>query len=55
MKTSFQWLVLGAALAFATIYTAEGFLFKDYNLDEFQVATGYLKDRDPGMYSTDFV
>lgn len=55
MKTSFQWLVLGAALAFAAIYTAEGFLFKDYNLDEFQVATGYLKDRDPGMYSTDFV
>jgi hypothetical protein len=55
MKPSFRWVVLGAALFFAAIYAAEGFLFKDYNVDEFQVATGYLVDTQPGIYPRDFV
>ncbi len=43
------------ALVFAAVYTAEGFLFRDFNLDEYQVATGYLKDRDPSLYAGDFI
>lgn len=51
----FRVLVAFLALTFATLYTAEGFLYRDYNLDEFQVATGYLKDRDPSLYASDFI
>jgi hypothetical protein len=43
------------AVLFAGIYTVEGILFKDYNLDEFQVATGYLKDTDPTLFPKDFI
>jgi hypothetical protein len=43
------------AFVFALLYTAEGIVYRDYNLDEFQVATGYLKDREPGLFSSDFI
>jgi hypothetical protein len=48
-------LILSIALLFAAVYAIEGFLFRDYNEDEFQVATAYLKDRDPSLYSADFI
>ncbi len=51
----FNLLVALLGIAFASLYTAEGFLFRDYNLDEFQVATGYLKDREPALYPSDFI
>jgi hypothetical protein len=43
------------AIIFALVYTAEGWIYKDYNLDIFQIATGYLKDRDPTLFSSDFI
>ncbi len=51
----FRFLAAAVALFFAALYTTEGFLFRDYNLDEFQVATGYLKDLTPPLYPTDFI
>ena len=44
-----------ASLFFASTYGIEGVLFRDYNQDEFQVATGYLKDRDPTLFQNDFI
>jgi len=40
---------------FAAVYTAEGVLSRNYNQDEFQVATGYLKDRDTTLFSRDLI
>jgi hypothetical protein len=51
----FRILFVLFALGFAGVYTAEGFLYRDYNLDEFQVATGYLKDVEPGLFPSDFI
>lgn len=51
----FRVFILALACAFAAAYTAEGFIFRDYNEDEFQVATAYLKDHDPSLYSRDFI
>jgi len=50
-----HFLGLSVAILFAGFYTAEGILFKDYNLDEFQVATGYLKDLDSTLFPKDFI
>jgi hypothetical protein len=47
--------VLLVGIIFAALYTAEGILFRDYNLDEFQVATAYLKDQEPVLFPTDFI
>jgi hypothetical protein len=51
----FHSVAICIALIFAAIYASEGILFRDYNLDEFQVATGYLKDRDPSLFPKDFI
>ncbi len=42
-------------LLFGVTYLSEGLLYRDYNEDEFQVATAYLKDRNPSLYNSDFV
>lgn len=47
--------VFSLAVLFAALYTAEGWMFKDYNLDMFQVANGYLKDCDDALYPVDFI
>ena len=52
---TFKILAFGVAALFAAFYTAEGFLYRDYNVDMFQVATGYLKDRNGALYPTDFI
>src|SRR5689334_17831693 len=51
----FHFLAAAVAIILALAYTAEGFIYKDYNLDEFQVATGYLRDTRPGIYPSDFI
>ncbi len=51
----FRILVILVGIVFAAVYTTEGFLFRDYNEDEFQVASGYLKDQQDALYQRDFI
>jgi len=51
----FPLLVAMVGWIFSAVYTAEGLLSQNYNQDEFQVATAYLKDHDPALFPKDFI
>ena len=51
----FRSWALAVAAAFAFLYFTEAVIELDFNLDPFQVATGYLKDRNPDLFPRDFI